>query len=227
MARQRRVLLVDDDDDTRERLARAVAQVPGLSVCGSAGSCAEARRLALQQPPDLLLADLGLPDGSGADLIAELMQQQPALQALVITVFGDEAHVVRAIEAGATGYLLKDASAAEIDKAIRDLLDGGAPISPSVARHMLSRFRVAPRVVPEQAVPASPLTERETQVLSLVARGYSYAEIAESLVISVNTVGFHVKQIYRKLAVGSRSAALFEAMELGLLARPAGADERR
>lgn len=220
MTGKSRVLVVEDDADTRERLARAVAADPGLELSGQAGNCAEARALFAAQPPQAVLVDLGLPDGPGAALIRELSAQDPAVLFMVITVFGDEAHVIEAIAAGASSYLLKDASAPQVARSIREMLAGGSPISPGVARYLLQRLQApATPKAPEEPVadPATRLSARESDVLHLVAKGYAYAEIGAALDISVNTVGSHVKQIYRKLAVRSRGEAVFEAIQRGLI----------
>jgi DNA-binding NarL/FixJ family response regulator len=134
---------------------------------------------------------------------------------MVISVFGDEAHVVAAIEAGATGYLLKDARGDEITQAIHRLIAGESPISSAIARHLLRRFQPSPAAAPAAAGP--PLTPRERQVLQLIAKGLSYQRIAETLSMSPHTVTTHIKQIYRKLEVNSRGEAVFEAHQLGLL----------
>jgi DNA-binding NarL/FixJ family response regulator len=221
-----RVLLVEDEADVRERLARAIAAEPGFELVAAVGSCAEARAEMAATPAEVLVVDLGLPDGRGSDLIRDTLAQRPAALAMVVTVFGDEAHIVEAIEAGASSYLLKDASSAHVGRALRQMLDGGSPISPHVARHLLRRMRregdeAEPSVpLPTTAASSSLLSGREHEVLLLVSKGYSYAEIGRALDISVNTVGTHVKQIYRKLAVNSRSAAVFEAQQQGLLSRP-------
>lgn len=218
------VFLVEDDEPTRTRLARAIREQPELRLLAAVGTCAEARTQLTQQAPDVLLADLGLPDGRGADLIYEVSRAHPHTQSMVITVFGDEQHVVDAIAAGATGYLLKDASAGEIAQAILELLAGGSPISPAVARYLLKRFQspaAAQPLKPQEPQP-SRFTDRETEVLHLVAKGLAYSEISHALTISANTVGSHIKQIYRKLAVNSRGEAVFEATALGLLTLPTG-----
>ena len=224
-----RVLLVEDDVDVRERLAGAIAAEPGFAVVAAVGSCAEARPLLSAQGPEVLVVDLGLPDGRGSALIQDALARQPALLAMVVTVFGDEAHVIEAIEAGASSYLLKDASPLHVGRALRQMLEGGSPISPHVARHLLRRMR-REGDEPEPASPAAtappattPLSGREHEVLVLVSKGYAYAEIARALGISLNTVGTYVKQIYRKLAVNSRGAAVFEALQQGLLPGPHGA----
>lgn len=214
-----RVLLLEDDPATRERLAGIVAASPGLELAAAFGELRGALAwLAMHEPPQVLLVDLQLPDGSGVDLIRAARRIAPQAEAMVISVFGDEAHVVTAIEAGATGYLLKDASAEEIGQAITRLLAGEAPISSAIARHLLRRFRAASAVASAPALAeASPLTPREGEVLALIAKGLSYQRIAETLGMSPHTVTSHIKQIYRKLAVNSRGEAVFEAQQLGLL----------
>lgn len=214
------VLLVEDDPATRERLARIVSAASPLRLHAALGDRHSALAwLTANPPPRVLLADLELPDGSGIDVIRAARRASPATEAMVISVFGDEAHVVAAIEAGATGYLLKDSSAEEIGAAILKLIAGESPISASIARHLLRRFQVAP--AERLAAKAPHLTPREMEVLQLIAKGLSYARIADTLAMSANTVPSYVKQIYRKLEVNSRGEAVFEAMQLGLL-RPPG-----
>lgn len=221
------VLLVEDQEATRECLARVIAGHPQLGLLAAVGDCAAARDWLRRQPPDVLLTDLDLPDGNGLELIRETHSQHPATEIMVITVFGDEEHVVRAIEAGAAGYLLKDGSADYIGHSIMQLLSGGSPISASIARYLLKRFQPGGIVPPEAVKPPTPapvstpttsgITERELQVLRLVAKGFSYGEIAGLLNLSVHTVTTHIKQIYRKLAVRSRGEAVYEALQLGLI----------
>ena len=211
------VLLVEDDDATRARLARAITEDPELTLVGAAGSCAEARaRLALG-PPDVLLVDLGLPDGSGVDLIRDLKRNGAPTEAMVITVFGDEQHVVSAIEAGASGYVLKDGTNAYVAESVRALVHGGSPISPAIARHLLRRFRVPAPPAPPTADAVPELTEREHEVLGLLVKGFTFQEIGELLGISAHTVTTHVKHIYGKLAVRSRAEAVYEALQLGIV----------
>ena len=224
------VLLVEDQDATRECLARVIAGHPQLELLAAVGTCAAARDWLRRQPPAVLLTDLGLPDGNGLELIRETHRRHPATEIMVITVFGDEEHVIRAIEAGAAGYLLKDGGADYIGQSILQLLAGGSPISASIARYLLKRFRPGGATTPPEAVkPSAPapapvpaptmpgITERELQVLRLVAKGFSYGEIAGLLNLSVHTVTTHIKQIYRKLAVRSRGEAVYEALQLGLI----------
>ena len=208
-----RVAIVEDDPVTREHLGSAIARHSGLQLIASASSFGEARALLQREVPDVLLVDLGLPDGDGIDLIRE--SSAAGAECIVITVFGDERHVVAALEAGAGGYLLKDASLDDIAGAVLRLLQGEAPISPKIARYLVRRFQQPP--AGRSATSTTGLTERELEVLNAIAKGYSYAEIAHSLAMSPHTVATHVKHIYRKLAVSSRGEAVFEAAHLGLV----------
>jgi DNA-binding NarL/FixJ family response regulator len=210
------ILLVEDDTATRNRLSKIIESHPELRLCGAAATLAEAHRLLLADPPRVLLTDIGLPDGSGIDLINTIKKQGFTTEAMVITVFADEQHVFSAIEAGATGYLLKDSDAEGIASAILDLVAGGSPISPTIARHVLKRLTPVSNDNQQTANPSN-LTKREREVLILLAKGLSYAEVATGLEVSVGTITTHVKNIYRKLAVRSRGEAVFEAMQQGLL----------
>lgn len=226
MTNPARVVLVEDEWEVRQRLSRAVQSAPRLELAGCAGSLAEGRVLVERERPDVLLVDLGLPDGNGTALIRSALALKPDMQAMVITVFGDESHVVNAIEAGATSYLLKDASPAHIARAIGEMLDGGSPLSASVARFLLRRLRIpspAPADPRAGDLPPPQMSPREQDVLQLVAKGLSYAEIGSILDISVNTVSTHIKQIYRKLSVTSRGQAVFEAQAHGLITPAGGA----
>jgi len=213
--RRHRVLLVEDEAHARARLARAVQAHAQLELVGSVGSCAEARR-ALESAPDVLLTDLKLPDGSGLELIRELRASGSKTLPMIITVFGDEPNVLAAIEAGAMGYLLKDAAADSVGDAIHELLVGGSPLSPAIARHVLRRFQGLE--APVEADPDAPrLSQREREILVRIVRGFSYKEIAGQLTVSTHTVATHVRSIYRKLSVHSRSEAVYEALQLGLV----------
>ncbi len=210
------VLLVEDDDNTRERLARIVDAHARLEIVAAVATLAEARTALAAQDPRVLLVDIGLPDGNGIELIREARDSHPRAEAMVITVFADEQHVVAALEAGAGGYLLKDGSSEYVAESILQLVAGGSPISAAIARHLLKRFR-KPTAPPGEA---TPLTAREGEVLELVAKGFAYAEIADMLGMSVNTLTSHIKHIYRKLEVRSRGEAVFEALQRGLLEPP-------
>jgi DNA-binding NarL/FixJ family response regulator len=212
------VILVEDDDHTRERLARAIDAHSEIRLLGSAATCEAGRALLATTRADVLITDLGLPDGSGVELIREARRRRPELLALVITVFGDESHVVAAIEAGAMGYLLKDGTADYIGSSILEMIGGGSPISPPIARYLLRRFRTAePAPAATTDVPATRLSDREREVLTLIVKGFSYAEIASLLGVSAHTVTTHVRGIYRKLEVHSRGEAVYEALAMGIV----------
>lgn len=210
-----RVAIVEDDAILREDLARVVTQAEGLEVAGAAETLAGGRAL-LTPGLDVLLIDLALPDGNGVDLIREARDRIANIKIIVVSIFGDARSVVRAIEAGADGYLLKGAGEQQAEEAIRSVLGGGAPISPAVASHILNRMRERATST-RDAAPDVPLTEKETAVLTDLAKGFRYKEVARLHGISPHTVADHVKSIYRKLAVNSRSEAVFEAVQAGLI----------
>ncbi len=209
-----RVTLVEDDAPIREEFARMIAAEPGLQLLAAAGSCAEARRSFALSKPDVALIDLGLPDGDGTELIAELAAASKHTSVLVVTVFGDEAHVVRALQAGAHGYLLKDTPTAEFGRAIRAVCEGASPLSPQVARYLLKSF-ARPQADGPKLV--EPLTPREQDVLRAISQGYSVPETARRLDVAPSTVAAHIKSIYGKLAVRSRVEALNRARSYGLI----------
>ncbi len=214
------VLVVEDDRRTRDRLARAVVADERLTLLDTCGSVAEAITRLAGETPDVLLTDLGLPDGSGIDVIRHARTASQQTRAMVITVFGDEETVVGAIEAGATGYLLKDDTPRAIGDAIVELIDGGSPISPPIARLLLRRVAGDTTAAAEGAPApehAPVLTPREREVLNLVAKGFSFSEIARLLAVSPHTVTAHVRHIYEKLEVSSRGEAVFEAVQQGLI----------
>lgn len=222
MSASHRILLVEDQQHTRNRLADAIRHHPDLELVAEAENVAQGHRYLETLKPDVLLTDLNLPDGNGIELIRTAAAGD-VTESMVITVFGDEKHVVSALQAGATGYLLKDCDAVDISKAILQMRGGGSPISPSIARHLLKHFHPPQAVPPPSAADDTEkrsdptLTRREHEVLRLIAKGFSYQEIAETLSLSVHTVTSHIKHIYRKLAVGSRGEAVYEASQIGLL----------
>lgn len=218
-----RVLIVDDDPSVLQPFAAAVEAADDMQVVGQAATLAAGLRLLHNIRPDVLLVDLGLPDGDGATLIAEAARSLPDCEAMVVTVFGDEAHVLAAIEAGATGYLLKDAAPAEIVEQLRVLKAGGSPISAVIARQMLRRSaawvqsqRSGTKADAEPGGPGeAALSPREREVLQFCAKGYSYEEVAALMAVSRHTVTTFVKRIYRKLQVHSRTEAVYEARKRG------------
>nr|WP_325344430.1 response regulator transcription factor [Xylophilus sp.] len=215
------MLVVEDEPEFLRRFAQAVAQDPALRLLQAVATGGEALAVLERERPDVMLVDLGLPDMSGLAVMHDAVKRYPEIDILVVTMFGDDHHVLRSIEMGATGYLLKDAALERIGSAIRELHAGGSPISPSIARRVLNRFRgggaapSAPAPPPEDGGDA--LSERETQILRLIAKGLSFKEAGAALGISPHTVAVHLKRIYRKLAVHSRGEAVYEARLLGLL----------
>jgi DNA-binding NarL/FixJ family response regulator len=227
MERPWEVLIVEDDARMRAFLAACVDAEPRLALAGSVGTRGEAlARLGERAAPlDAMLVDLGLPDGSGLDLIAHAAAHRPDCESIVVSVFGDEGSVLAAIEAGAVGYLHKDAGVPDVAEAVLAVKAGGSPISPAIARRVLARWRAVPapsrmpaETASRDAVPR--LSQRETEVLELIARGYSYVETARRQGVSLHTVQAHIKSLYAKLAVHSKSEAVYEASRLGLLTPP-------
>lgn len=205
-------LLVEDVPEAAEWLARALESTfPGIALYRAA-NLAEARQALSAHPePELALIDLGLPDGDGVDFIAELNYRAPRCLCVVASIFDDDQHIFPALRAGAQGYLLKDQDQDAIIELLQGIIAGRPPLSPAVARKLLAHFRVAP----ELATPV--LTERETEVLRLIAKGLTTAEVARMLGISANTVPSYVKEIYRKLNVSSRAEAALTARNMGLV----------
>lgn len=208
------VVIVEDDAKFRGAFARLIEATPEMELLGTAATLAQGMDLVRRRMPDVLLVDLDLPDGSGLDLIRHVASRSDTCDIMVITVFGDERHVIESIEAGASGYLLKDSLPEDFIEQIRVLHAGGSPISPVIARQLLARF-VTPVVAKSIDVPE--LSEREHSVLSLVTKGFSYQEIASLMRVSPHTVLTYVKRIYRKLQVSSKTEAVYEARKLGLV----------
>ena len=204
------VALVEDDDEARRRLVRSIRSDPSLQLVGEYTTGAEALAGLDSVLPDVFLVDLGLPDIPGLDVVKRIAAVHPSCDILVVTIFGDEESVIGALEAGARGYLLKGALEHDIAEDIRHLRNGGSPLSPVIARQVLKRL-----VPPPQ--PGAQLTPRETEILNAIARGFTYAETASLLHLSVLTVHTHLKNIYKKLAVHSKTEAVFEADRRRLL----------
>lgn len=217
------VLVVEDDARTRAFFEDGVRRSDRLALAGSVATVAEACGVldAPDRPVDVLLVDLGLPDGRGTDVIRHARRTRPACEALVISMFGDDVNVLASIEAGALGYIHKDVAPGDIAQTILDMKSGASPISPMIARRLLERFRgTAIESAPQPSDPDRPsLSRREQEVLALIARGFTYGEIARLQQVSVHTVQTHIKNLYGKLAVHSRSEAVFEATRMGLLPR--------
>ena len=218
-------LLVVEDEPLMQTRLRTILATLGYAeeAMWFAGSLADANALLTAQPFAMVLVDVGLPDGNGIDLIRALHERDPALPTLVISTWNTERVIVSALQAGATGYLLKERDDLEISLSIRSALRGGAPIDPFVARHILDLVATtAPlpggaQIHARRLVGASPLSAREIEILSLVGKGLTNREIADLLSLSRLTVECHIRNIYKKLAVHSRTQAVFEARAHGLL----------
>jgi DNA-binding NarL/FixJ family response regulator len=219
------VAIVEDDLGFRGALSKVVQAAPDMRLAGTAATRAEGLALLQGPPVDVLLVDLGLPDGSGIDVIRAAARQWPSCSIMVSTNFGDETHVMRSIEAGAAGYLLKDSSPLKMLDEIRSLASGGSPISPIIARQVLARFRHDAPGTADDAAGVEPssnaaqlLSARETEVLNLITKGFTAVEIAKLMQLSHFTVRTFVRRIYGKLKVTSKAEAIYEARTLGLLA---------
>lgn len=210
-----RVVLVEDDATQMDVLRRAMVGDASLRLIAALGSAEEAIAAVDWRGVDVLVTDLELPGASGVALIARARTANPRLKALPLTVHDDADVLFAAIEAGATGYLLKNVGPAEVLQSIQDLARGASPISPSIARHLIGAFRR----LPDQAEETQ-LTAREAQVLAAVAEGASHKEIAGRLGLSTHTVNNHIKNVYAKLHVNRRGAALRKAKLLGYLEGP-------
>jgi len=211
------VALVEDDRDTRARLASSIRAQPSLALVAEYANGAEALAGLESEAPDVLLVDLGLPDVSGLEVARFVAGRHPDCDILVISIFGDEANVLAALEAGARGYLLKGSLQHDIAFDIQDIRNGGSPLSPIIARQVLKRLRAPDDASARKIEDETTLTAREGEILNAISRGFSYAETAQMLGISVGTVHTFLKRIYRKLAVHSKTEAVFEANRLGLI----------
>jgi DNA-binding NarL/FixJ family response regulator len=217
------LLLIEDDPLTVERLCALLALDPDVRLAAIVSTLHDALEWLGRHSADVVLVDLGLPDGSGLDAIRFAAARYPRCDILVISVFGDADHVVAAVEAGATGYLLKDGSLEHLGEHLAHLRLGGSPLSPRIARLLIRRQaglaatpacgwrnEVASRPTRAPAAGCAPLSVRELDVLTGIAKGFSYGEVAQALGISPNTVRTHVRRIYEKLAVNSGAEAVYE-----------------
>ena len=216
-----RVILVEDDVTFQQALRQTFTTATDMQLVAVLSTRIEGLNILDHAPADVLLVDLGLPDGSGIDVIRAAHAKWPECNIMVSTAFGDEMHVMQSLEAGATGYLLKDSSTASIAAEIRSLHQGGSPISPLIARQILMRFRQ-----PDTAQPLAPsstnaararLSTREQQVLEYITKGFNSDEIAGLMDVSRHTVLTFVRRIYKKLEVSSKTEAIYEARSQGLL----------
>jgi DNA-binding NarL/FixJ family response regulator len=212
-----RTAIVEDDPTLRKMLVALLQADPDYAVVAEFAegktAIAELSHLSL----DIVLVDLGLPDISGIDVIRTVKALSPACSALVVTTFGDEKTVTAAIEAGADGYLLKGTALEELKRDIHALRDGGSPLSPMIARKLLNRMQAPAIAAAPDAGGETALTPREREILEMIAKGFSYAETSAICAIATATVHSHLKRIYRKLEVHSKTEAVYEARRRSLI----------
>jgi NarL family two-component system response regulator LiaR len=212
MTERIRILIADDHAVVRHGLRALIATEPDLELAGEAADGVEAVQLAAALHPDVILLDMAMPRKTGLEAIYDIKRDDPQARILVLTSFAEDDQIFPAIKAGATGYLLKDASPRELLQAIRDVERGDVSLHPTIARKLVSELKRPPDLPPA----GEPLTEREVQVLALVARGLSNQEIADQLVIGERTVRTHVSNILRKLHLANRTQAALYAQREGL-----------
>ena len=215
------ILLLEDLPEIRAWLRSLVVQVFPTAKVSEASHVHDALELVSAIKFDLALVDLGLPDGSGVDVVTKLRDVQPDVQSVVVTIHDDDEHLFPALQAGAFGYILKEQPRELITEQLQRISQGEPPLSPSIARRVMAHFTSA-KMRPQasgHALPSVSLTERESEVLLRVAKGYTLPEIGVQLGLSRHTIADYVKQIYRKLNVSSRAEAALEAQRLGLFGR--------
>lgn len=207
------IAVVEDDPDLRESLRLLVEGAEGFRFAGAWGSAEEALR-ELAEPVDVLLLDIRLPGETGSRAARRFIDSFPGLAIVMLTLYDEDEQIFEALCNGASGYLLKKTPPARILEAAREAMDGGAPMSPEIARKVVTLFRRFPGPAP---APAGDLTPQEVRFLSLLSRGYSYQAAADELDVSINTVRNYVRSIYEKLRVHSRSEAVGKALRAGLI----------
>ncbi|HEY4142230.1 MAG TPA: response regulator transcription factor [Pseudolabrys sp.] len=212
-----RIAIVEDDVTLRQVLVSTLEADPDYVVVGQFADGESAVRNMPALGPDMVLIDLGLPDMSGIDVIRLLKASDPDCDILVVTIFGDERTITSALEAGANGYLLKGASLEELRRDVRHLRIGGSPLSPMVARQLLNKLQAKPADNKPQVGNGTKLTKREHDILQMIAKGFSYAETSQICGVASATVHSHLKSIYRKLEVHSKTEAVYEARRRSLI----------
>jgi DNA-binding NarL/FixJ family response regulator len=212
------ILLLEDLPEIRSWLKALVTQVFPHAQIVECARVHDALAQVSAQKFELALIDLGLPDGSGVDVVSALRESQPEAQSVIVTIHDDDEHLFPALQAGAYGYILKEQSRELITEQLQRISQGEPPLSPSIARKVIAYF--AAQAKPQaNALPHVQLTERESEVLLRVAKGFTLPEIGVQLGLSRHTIADYVKQIYRKLNVSSRAEAALEAQRLGLFGR--------
>ena len=216
--RMKNILLLEDLPEIRAWLRKLVLQVFPGAIISEASRVQDALALVAGVKFDLALIDLGLPDGSGVQVVTKLRDMQPEAQSVVVTIHDDDEHLFPALQAGAFGYILKEQARELITEQLQRISQGEPPLSPSIARRVMAYFsaKAKPQPASANAMPPVNLTDRESEVLLRVAKGYTLPEIGVQLGLSRHTIADYVKQIYRKLNVSSRAEAALEAQRLGL-----------
>ncbi len=215
------VAIVEDDAGIRQSLVDLLSGHEEMECIADYGSVEEALRGLAARQPDVMLMDIGLPGISGIEGTAEIKKRWPSIHIMMQTVYDDDEKIFDSICAGASGYILKNATGEEILRAVSDIR-GGAPMSPAIARRVLDLVRNLPTGMPKDRAPTAgetQLTPRELEILHHLVDGFSYKKIADALFISPHTVHEHIKHIYEKLHVNSKSAAVSKALKQNLLKR--------
>jgi DNA-binding NarL/FixJ family response regulator len=208
-----RVAIIEDQTEVREGLALLIGETPGYSCIHKFGTMEEALEKIGRDLPDVVLADIGLPGMSGIEGIRILKERYAGLQVLMLTIYDDDERIFQAMCAGACGYLLKKTAPAKLLESLREVVAGGAPMSPEVARRVVGLFRT---IRPKEAS-ACQLTPQESRLLKLLGEGHHYKTAAAELGITINTISFHLRGIYTKLQVHSKSEAVAKALRDGLI----------
>ena len=208
-----RILIADDHELVRQGLEALLSKTPGMEIVAQAKNGEEAVELALSKNPDIILMDLLMPIKNGIEATREIKKSAPDAKILIITSFSEDEKVFQAIKAGALGYLLKDSSPQELLEAIENICNGRMSLHPHIALKLIDELNKPPDV--ELPTIEEPLTEREIEVLKLVAKGLSNQDIAEKLVVSERTVGSHVSNILSKLHLANRTQAALFALRKG------------
>jgi len=212
-----RTAIVEDDPALRKMLVTLLQADADYAVVAEFAEGKPAVAALPHLSLDIVLVDIGLPDISGIDVIRAVKALSPACSALVVTTFGDDKTVTAAIEAGADGYLLKATAFDELKRDIHALRDGGSPLSPMIARTLLNRMHGTAAATAPDGGGETALTPREREILEMIAKGFSYAETSTICAISTATVHSHLKRIYRKLEVHSKTEAVYEARRRSLI----------
>ena len=201
-----KVGIVEDNKTLREGFETLINRTPEMQCICACGTVGDAVKQIPPAQPDVVLMDIQLPDGTGIDCTARIKEQLPDVQIIVVTVYADSDWIFQALQAGASGYLLKRATPARIIEAIREAQEGGVPMTPEIARKVIGQFQAPIKAAEE----VESLTPRETEVLQFIMHGLANKEIADRMSISVNSVKWHLRHIYEKLHVRSRVEAVLK-----------------